>query len=81
MTHTKTFATLYALALSTAALAQEPPPETRWVGQFSIGGQSTAIVLHERSGAPDAGSSLDVPSRRARHSTEKLHPGPACQPF
>jgi dienelactone hydrolase len=66
MTHTKTFATLYALALSTAALAQEPPPETRWVGQFSIGGQSTAIVLHERSGAPDAGSSLDVPSRGAR---------------
>ncbi|UUZ47465.1 hypothetical protein LP420_29995 [Massilia sp. B-10] len=68
MTHTTTLAALCALGLSALAQAQEPVPvpETSWVGQFSIGGQSTAIVLHERSGAPGALSSLDVPSKGAR---------------
>lgn len=68
MTHTTTLAALCALGLSALAQAQEPVPvpETSWVGQFSIGGQSTAIVLHERSGAPGALSSIDVPSKGAR---------------
>jgi len=66
MTQTNTLAALCLLASSTLALAQEPVPETQWVGQFSIDGQSTVIVLHERAGGPDAASGMDVPSKGAR---------------
>lgn len=66
MTHPKTIAALCTLAVSSLALAQEAAPETQWVGQFSIDGQSTVIVLHERAASPNAVSGMDVPAKGAR---------------
>jgi dienelactone hydrolase len=58
--------TLGALTVAAAASAQTAPPENGWVGEFTIGGQSTAIVLHDRSATPAAVSVLDLPSKGAR---------------
>lgn len=68
MNYKHTLAALSALAFTSVAVAQAPAPvpATSWVGEFRIGGESTAIVLHDRSAAPQAASSIDVPSKGAR---------------
>lgn len=52
--------------LASAASAQSPAPEQLWVGHYTIGGQSTAMVLHDRSPAPRSPSVLDIPAQGAR---------------
>jgi pimeloyl-ACP methyl ester carboxylesterase len=50
-----------------AAMAQDgPPPEKMWVGEFTVGGKSTPIILHDRSVSKDVPSVIDVPSMGAR---------------
>lgn len=67
-----------AACISGAALAQQPLPEAMWVGEYRIGGESTAIVLRDRSATPNATSGMDVPAKGARDiplKNVKLSPG------
>ena len=48
------------------APAPAPAPEINWVGEFRIDGQSTPIVLRDRSATPGAASGMDVPLKGAR---------------
>lgn len=45
---------------------QASAPEISWVGEFRIAGQSTPIVLRDRSATPGAVSGMDVPLKGAR---------------
>jgi dienelactone hydrolase len=58
-------AALMALGMAASALAQSAP-ETVWIGEYSMGGKASPIVLHDRSATPNAGSSMDLPLRGAR---------------
>ena len=66
MIYKNTAIAIFAVATSSAAWAQAVVPETSWVGEFVIGGQSTPIVLRDRSGTPGATSGMDLPLRGAR---------------
>jgi dienelactone hydrolase len=58
---------LGALLATSAAFAQDgPPPGAMWLGDFTIGGKSTGVILHDRSGIPGAPSAMDLPSMNAR---------------
>ncbi len=57
---------LVAIAMSGAAWTQVVPPETRWVGEFIIAGQSTPMVLRDRSATPGAVSGIDLPGKGVR---------------
>ena len=94
MKNTFAISALFIIAAS-AAHAQEgpPPPETMWMGQFSVAGKSTGIILHDRSATPGAPSAIDVPSMNARgvplanftmtptHGTFELQGGPELLKF
>ncbi|MES3024962.1 MAG: prolyl oligopeptidase family serine peptidase [Pseudomonadota bacterium] len=62
-------ATLWALGLACApAIAQDgPPPGKMWLGEFTVAGKSTGIIVHDRSEHKDAPSVVDVPSMNARN--------------
>lgn len=51
---------------STPTPAPAPVPEISWVGEMRIGGQSTPIVLRDRSATPGAASGMDLPLEGAR---------------
>jgi dienelactone hydrolase len=55
-----------SLVMAANVMAQTPAPEVVWIGEYSIGGQTSAIVLHDRSATPNAVSGMDLPSRGAR---------------
>ena len=57
---------MVAVVTSSTVWAQAAAPETSWVGEFIIGGQSTPIVLRDRSGTPGAVSGMDLPGKGAR---------------
>ena len=59
-------AALCALGVAAASAQDAPPPEKMWVGEFSVGGKTTAIVLHDRSISKDVPSVIDVPAMGAR---------------
>lgn len=67
MKNTFVVATLFAIATS-AAHAQDgaPPAENMWLGEFTVGGKSTGIILHDRSSTVGAPSAIDVPAMNAR---------------
>jgi uncharacterized protein len=56
------------LCAGTAAMAQNgpPPPEKMWLGEFTIAGRTTPIIVHDRSATAGAPSDVDVPSMMAR---------------
>lgn len=63
----KQLITITALFCAVRAGAQGlPPPEQTWVGQYTIDGKATAVVLHDRSQAKGAPSVLDIPTMGAR---------------
>lgn len=50
-----------------AANAQDAhPPEKTWLGEFTVGGKTSAMILHDRSLAKDAPSVIDFPAMGAR---------------
>lgn len=60
-----------AIALCAALLAAPfafaaPSPEQQWLGEFSLQGQGTPLVLHDRSATKDAVSAVDLPTMGAR---------------
>jgi pimeloyl-ACP methyl ester carboxylesterase len=56
-----------AVLFTSVACAQSgPPPGAMWLGEFTIGGKSTGIILHDRSAIPGAPSAIDVPAMNAR---------------
>lgn len=57
---------IFAIATSSAAWAQTVPPEIRWVGEFTVAGQSTPMVLRDRTATPGAISGIDLPGRDVR---------------
>ena len=57
---------LCAIGLHAASAQEARPPEKTWLGQFRVGGKTTAIVLHDRSGTKDTPSAIDVPAMGAR---------------
>ena len=59
---------LSTLLATAAAQAQDgpPPPGTMWLGQFTVGGKATPIIVHDRSATPGAPSAIDMPMNNAR---------------
>lgn len=63
----KLLAIITALCAIAPAFAQDAPaPETMYVGEFRVGGKTTAITLHDRSVTKGVASVLDIPAMGAR---------------
>lgn len=61
-----TLATLLWLGLASAANASGEPPEQLWLGEFTVAGKSTAMLVHPRYEATDATSTVDLPTMKAQ---------------
>ncbi len=61
--HKFLFACALALVWSAAACATA---ERLWLGEFTLRGQSTPVVLHEPEAGSDATASVDLPAMGAR---------------
>jgi pimeloyl-ACP methyl ester carboxylesterase len=57
---------LAAAGTGLAMAADAAPPEKMWLGEFTINGRATPIIVHDRSATPGAPSDVDVPSMMAR---------------
>ena len=63
-----TFAALLWLSLAStaSASANAAPTEQLWLGEFTIAGKSTAMLVHGRYEATDATSTVDLPVMKAQ---------------
>lgn len=55
-----------ALAFVATLPAASHAQETLWLGEFRIEGESTAVIVHDRSADKGAASEIDVPGKGAR---------------